>query len=171
MGLLSERQTDEFLGSIEHYEHTTPRLDLSHALGLIRSGDIPSDAMMIATDPFGFEEKIKVVYVVMVQYCEHPHDFRDLLLLMLANGADPNASPSRRNPNQGRPALMCAVERADLPVVQELVRRGARASPLTVPIQRLHEASALHWMVRIGHFCSNFLPRVMLRLHSAKAAN
>ena len=69
------------------------RQEITVALEMIQLGQLAADTYIFgATDSFGFEERIPLVYLVVKQYCAKPRALRELLLAMLERGADPDAS-------------------------------------------------------------------------------
>ena len=121
------------------------------AVELIRTGQVRADAETnFITDSHGQPVSVPLISLVAGEYCGNPSLFLELVLSMLAAGADANALALVGEVDEPHPSLIfCAVSKADVVLVRELVNRGARVAPLRTPIEHPLQASALHALTHL----------------------
>ena len=143
--------------------------DPRRAVDLIRSGQVPADAETVAfTDDSGQPIRAPLIALVANEYCANPPLFHELVLSMLVAGADANAL-ALVDAEQRPSLIFCAVTKADVVLVRELVKRGARVAPRRTPIRHHLESSALHMMCALIDDGSLNLAKLHLRLNAAIA--
>ena len=161
----SSQATDAFISMVVHGSDES----LHEALQLVRRGVVRGSAQDVVRNPTGKRETLKLVVIVFDHYCNVPRAtyYRPLLLEMLTDGADPNAmSMVDEVSGTGKSVLYCAIGKGDIGLVRELIKRGARVGPQSVPVQEPHHAPALHWVADMSQIHSNYLPKTLLGFHS-----
>lgn len=125
------------------------RQEITVALEMIQLGQLAADTYIFgATDSFGFEERIPLVYLVVKQYCAKPRALRELLLAMLERGADPDAFNSPSNPNPG--ATGSDRPKHKLPINTDILASWLTSSG-TYLVYRPIRTSLRHTVIRCGN--------------------